>query len=289
MLVMDSALNIFSLSLAFALVGLNVYLSTKVLNVTDLTCDASVAVGGCLYGALVLYGMNPLVALLLATCFGAVAGFVTSSLTLNINVEPVLASIITLTAFQTFTAKLSSAKPVKGLSSSLFTLSAADNAIISIIIVTIICIIFYKILNSEYGLTMKVFGCGRIISESLGISSSRMLYVGLGIGNALSALAGALITQISGTFSANMGNGSLVFGLAAVIIGEKIVEPKTTRRAIIGCFIGALIYKVMVEVATFGGTQTLGSEYNNVIIALVLIFLMALIQDSKKTHSLKNT
>jgi putative ABC transport system permease protein len=136
---------------------------------------------------------------------------------------------------------------------------------------------------------MKVFGCGRIISESLGISSSRMLYVGLGIGNALSALAGALITQISGTFSANMGNGSLVFGLAAVIIGEKIVEPKTTRRAIIGCFIGALIYKVMVEVATFGGTQTLGSEYNNVIIALVLIFLMALIQDSKKTHSLKNT
>jgi putative ABC transport system permease protein len=277
MLMLDGVVNVFSLSLAFALIGLNVYLSTQVLNVTDLTCDASVALGGCAYGALVVYGTNPFVAFLLATCLGAMAGFITSSLVGHVSIEPVLASIITLTALQTFITKLSDTGNAIAHKGLVFSPSAICNFTIVMAAVLIIGVLFFKMLNSEYGLAMRVYGDGKIISESLGINTNQILWIGLGIGNALSAIAGALITQVTGGFNSGMGGGSLVFGLASVIIGEKILAPKSVKAAIGGCFIGAFVYKIMIEIVTFSG-----STYNGAIMAVVLILLMLLIQEDNK-------
>jgi putative ABC transport system permease protein len=285
-LVIDNVINVFSLSLAFALIGLNVYLSGQVLNVTDLTCDASVSLGGCIYGASVVCGINPGIAFLIAVFFGAIAGLATSSITVNLKMEPVLASIVVLTALQTFIAKISGFGQIIATKSEnkalLSAFSASDNAVTAVIITLCLCILFFKILNSEYGLAMRVYGDGQIIARSMGINTSRVLCVGLGIGNAMSAAAGALIAQISGTFNAAMGNGGFVFGLAAIIIGSKLVSPVSVKSSIIGCFFGSFIYKIMIEAVTFGGTETTWSEYNSVIIALSLIFLVALIQDSSK-------
>ncbi|MDR1333809.1 MAG: hypothetical protein LBJ71_01170 [Holosporaceae bacterium] len=281
----DNVINVFSLSFAFALIGLNVYLTTQVLNITDLTCDASVALGGCSYGALVICGVNPGIALITATILGAVAGFITSSFMINLKIESVLASIITLTALQTFIIKLScigKAIVEKGNKMFLSTFSAVDNAIIAIVLVLFLCIIFTKMLNSEYGLAMRVYGDGQIIAKSLGIDTNNMLWMGLGIGNALSATAGALIVQISGSFNASTGSGSFVFGLAATIIGSRLVAPNSIKAAVIGCVLGSFVYKILIEVFTFGGSQTLGTEYNSVIIAIALVFLMALIRDVRK-------
>ncbi|MDR0678610.1 MAG: hypothetical protein LBF44_03705 [Holosporaceae bacterium] len=282
----DNIINMFSLSLAFTLIGLHVYLSNRVLNIIDFTCDASVTLGGCTYGILVLYGVNPLIALLISMCLGMTAGFITSSFIVNINIEPVLASIITLTAIQTFILKLSSLEKIidkkEEIKSVLSTLSAVDNSIITLAIVFVFCILFLKILNSEYGLAMRVYSNGKILSESLGINTNQMLSIGLGLGNALSAVAGALIVQISGTFNAGIGSGALVFGLAAVILGERMVSFSTIRGSVLGCFLGAFLYKAAIETATFGGLDKLGSEYDGIIMALVLIFLMALVQDNKK-------
>jgi putative ABC transport system permease protein len=280
--VLDSVINVLSLSLAFALIGLNVYLSTKILNVTDLTCDASVALGGCSYGALLICGINPLVGFLLATFLGATAGFITSSLVSYAKIEPVLASIVTLTGLQTFITKFSAVGDAASAKGFIFSSAPGHSLIIVLIVAFAVCALLFKFLNSEYGLGMRVYGDGKIISESLGIDTNKILLMGLGIGNALSAVAGALMMQISGHFSSGMGGGSLVFGLASVIIGETILEPKNVKTAILGCFVGALVYKIMIEIITFSG-----SEYNHVIMASVLILLMVLIQDrNRKRHSL---
>jgi putative ABC transport system permease protein len=236
--------------------------------------------GGCSYGALLLCGVNPFISLLLAALLGAVAGFTTSSFVTHVKIEPVLASIITLTALQTFITKLSGIGTAAVVKGSIFPLSAIYNFIIVLAIVLLICTLFFKMLNSEYGLAMRVYGDGKIISESLGINTNKILWIGLGVGNALSAVAGALIAQVSGNFNSGMGSGSLVFGLASVIIGEKILAPKNVRTAILGCFIGALVYKIMIEIVTFSG-----SEYNHVIMAAILILLMMLIQNSQKRRS----
>ncbi|MDR0581311.1 MAG: hypothetical protein LBG04_04360 [Holosporaceae bacterium] len=277
---LDGIVNTLSLSLAFALIGLNVYLSTQVLNITDLTCDASVALGGCSYGALLLCGINPFVSFLLAAFLGAVAGFTTSSFVTHVKIEPVLASIITLTALQTFITKLSGIGTSAVGKGMIFSSSAIYNFVIVLAVVLLICMLFFKMLNSEYGLAMRVYGDGKIISESLGINTNKILWIGLCAGNALSAVAGALIAQVSGNFSSGMGNGSLVFGLASVIIGEKILAPKNVGIAILGCFIGALVYKIMIEIVTASG-----SEYSHVIMATILVLLMTLIQNNPKRRS----
>lgn len=291
MQVIDGAFNIFSLSLVFALIGFNVYLTSSVMKITDLTCDGSVALGGCAYGALVIFGINPVIALLFAALFGVFAGFMTSSFTTHIDIEPVLASIITLTAIQTFTIKLCSAgksRIVEDAKYSINTFSAIDNAILVCCVVLIISFLFYRMLNSEYGLAMRVFGDGKIIAESLGVNSNKMMWIGLGIGNGLSATAGALIAQVTGEFAVGMGGGSLVFGIASVIIGEKLISANSVKGAIIGCFVGAILYKIAIELFTFTGAETLGSDYSSVITAVVLIFLMASISDSKKKGRLEN-
>jgi putative ABC transport system permease protein len=254
----------------------------------DVACDASVTLGGCSYGALVLYGVNPLMAFGISMSLGLFAGFITSFFISNIKIEPILASIITLTAVQTFILKLAAIERIvdkKEIKSVLSTLSAFDNSAITLVIVSILCISFFKILNSEYGLAMRVNGHGKIISESLGIDTNQMLSMGLGIGNALSAAAGALIVQISGSFNAGIGNGALIFGLASVIIGERIMSSlsiKGVKGGVIGCFMGTFIYKAAMEIATFGEGNNIGAEYNGIIMALVLIFMTALIHDNKE-------
>jgi putative ABC transport system permease protein len=169
----------------------------------------------------------------------------------------------------------------KGATKAALLSPTLDNALIVLIIVSIAGVLFFKILNSEYGLAMRVYGDGKIISESLGINADQVLWIGLGVGNALSAIAGALVVKISGSFGCTMGNGSLVFGMAAIIIGERLLAPKNISAAILGCFLGAFVYKAVIEFATFGNSETLVSEYNNVIMAIVLIFLIALVHDGK--------
>jgi putative ABC transport system permease protein len=215
---------------------------------------------------------------------GAIAGFITSSFMINLKIESVLASIITLTALQTFIIKLASMGHAIFDKGKMFlsAFSAMENAIIALSVVVLLCIFFTRLLNSEYGLSMRVYGDGSIISKSLGINTNRILWVGLGIGNAFAAIAGALIVQILGTFDASTGSGSFVFGLAATIIGSRLVAPNSMKSAVIGCVLGSFVYKILIEIFTFGGSQTFGSEYNSVIIAIALVFLMALIRDVRK-------
>jgi putative ABC transport system permease protein len=287
--VMDSAFNVFSLALAFALIGFNVYVTTSIMKITDLTCDGSVTIGGCTYGALVCLGANPVIALVFAVCIGVLAGFITSALTNHINIEPALASIITLTAIQTLNVKLASVGKVIPVSRTILrALSMGETVVVALAMVMIISFVFYRIMNSEYGLAMRVFGDGKIISESLGINTNRMLFMGLGLANGLSAAGGALITQITGNFSVTMGSGSLVFGIAAVIIGEKLISPSNAKRAILGCVLGSIIYKTLIELFTFTSTEALGTEYKSIVTAIVLIFLMASISDRQKSKRLEN-
>lgn len=290
----DGALNIFSLSLIFALISFSVYLTTSIMKVTDITCDTCITLGGCTYGALVLSGINPIAAFICATICGITAGFIVSFITNHIRAEIVLSSVITISILQTFIIKLNSFGNVirstlhKSGIGCLSNITPATNAVVITIFVLIFAFLFFKFLNSEYGLAMRVYGDGIIVSESLGIDTKQVLCIGLGLANGIAAGSGALLTQVLGDFSSTMGTGSLVFGIASVIIGEKLLEVNSIKAAIISCFIGSIVYKIAIEIFTSLGSSTVGSEYNSIIIAIVLIFLMVGINDQRKQGNLEN-
>lgn len=291
MQIMDSAFSVFALAIAFALIGLNVYITSKILNVTDLTCDGSVAIGGCLYGALVVTGVNPVIAFILAMFSGTLSGMVTSSFKNNLKIDTVLASVMTLTGLQTFIAKFYSFGQYGIANQSktiLGTLSAVDNFIIVSIVVTILGIFIYKVLNSEYGLAMRAYGGGMIISESLGIDSRHMLMIGLAMGNGISALAGALIVQITGSFTVNMGSGAFIFGLATLVIGQRLFDMNNLKTAVIGCISISVIYKIILEMATVSGAESLGLEFDNLLSVIILIFFRSIVQSTDRGAYLEN-
>ncbi|MDR3151252.1 MAG: hypothetical protein LBT67_00170 [Holosporaceae bacterium] len=292
MQVLDHLLDIFSLSLAFSLIGLNIFLTSNVMKVTDMSCDGSVALGGCTYGALVISGVNPALAFVIAVFLGAAVGFITSLLSNHLLLDVVIASIITVTALGAglvgicSSVKVDEQECIKLLHGSF---SALDILSLTLAVVVFLSCIFYRILHSEYGLGMRVFGDGKIISESLGIDSSKMLLVALCLGNAFSAAAGALVAQITGVFNAGMGSGAMVFGITSIIIGEKILQPKTLGAAIYGCILGSVFYKLLVASAVYAvvGTKLGGSVYDSLVTAAILVIVMLFVNIKKFSFSAK--
>lgn len=290
MSVMGNILDVFSYGLVFSLVGLGVFLSKKVFNLIDLTCESSFALGGCVYGAMILTGANPLFALLVAMMFGYFSGVITASFINYIKLDSIIASLLTVGCLQSLLLKLSAIKGFNKLltGSLLGNLSPIDNFIISLLIVGFFAFMFYRLIISEYGLSMRVYGNGSLITESMGIDRAQILSFGLGIENLLCALAGALTAQLSGQFSLSMGSGCLIFGLASIFIGERLFNSQGIRQAIISTLGGAIVCQSALKFVTRKGLYGLGEEYSSIILTAALILLITIKRNNEQIHTRGN-
>ncbi len=281
MSVVENILGVLAYCFAISLAGLAVFLSTKIFKMIDLSCQSSLALGGCVYGSMVLAGVNPLLAILTAMVIGYLVGMITASLISYIKLNSIIASLLTVGGLQSLLVKLDELKRIN--ESTVFgNLSPVSNFILAFVIVAIVVFLLYNLLVSEYGLAMRIYGDGEIITESMGIDGIRSLSIGLGIENALSALSGALLAQIMGDFSENMGNGIIVFGIAAIILGEKIVGNSTIRAAIFGVVFGSVCVEMMLKFMTSPDIIGLDKEYDHIITAITLIMMVALKQENFK-------
>ena len=283
MTVVDGIFFLLAFGLAFSLVGMGLFLSNKVFKLVDLTCESSFALGGCVYGSMVLSGMNPLMAIVISMFLGYILGAITASLISYIKMDPIMAGLLTVGGTQSLLTKL---VEMKKFNPSIFgNLSPGDNFVIAVILVGTILFLFYRLITSEYGLSMRIYGNGAIITESMGINGIRILSIGLGIENLLCALAGALIAQMTGDFAVNMGSGCIIFGVSAILLGEKIFDGTSIRTAIVGAFVGSMCYEALLKFLASREMIGLGEEYNNMLMAISLMMLVALRPVSQENYS----
>ncbi len=274
MTVVDGIFFLLAFGLAFSLVGMGLFLSNKVFKIVDLTCESSFALGGCIYGSMVLAGINPLMAIIVSMFLGYVLGTITASLINYIKMNPIVAGLLTVGGTQSLLTKLVETKKINV---SVFgSLSPGDNFVIAAIFVSIVIFLFYRLMTSEYGLSMRVYGNGEIITESMGINGMKVLSLGLGIENLLCALSGALVAQMTGDFAVNMGSGCIIFGISAILLGEKILDGSSIKTAIIGAFFGSICYEILLKLLVSREMIGLGEEYNNMLMAISLMMLVAL-------------
>lgn len=277
--VVDSIFYVLAFGLAFSLVGLGIFLSNKVFKLIDLTCESSFALGGCVYGSMVLAGVSPLMAIIVSMLLGYIAGVITASFINYIKLDAIVASLLTIGGLQSLLTRLVEMRrdnPVSVFGN----LSPISNFILVLMIVGVIVFLFYRLMISEYGLSMRVYGNGEIITESMGVSGTRVLSFGLGLENLLFALAGALVAQMTGDFSVNMGSGCIIFGISAIILGSKIFSVVNIKTAVIGTFIGAICYQAVLKIVVSKELIGVGDEYSNVLMAITLIMLVALKRDN---------
>jgi putative ABC transport system permease protein len=270
-------LGAIELGLLFSLVALGVYLTFRVIQFPDLTIDGTFPLGAATAAAFIINGFSPLTATFIATIAGALAGIVTGYLHVRWKILGLLAGILTMTALYSINLRIMGKPNIALLqTSSLFsTFSGAYNAII-LLSITLIIVLFllYRLLASQFGLAIRAIGINPRVSPAYGISVNTLTLIGLALSNALVALAGALFAQIYGFADISLGTGTLVAGLASVIIGERLFLYQGLITQLLACIAGSILYRTAITIAL--NMQNLGLQASDLNFITTIIVVLAM-------------
>lgn len=243
--------------LILSLLVTGVMIPFRLLNFPDLTAEGSYPLGGALCASLIVVGINPAFALIIATICAGILGIGTAFIHIKYKVNTLLAGIILSTMVYSVNLRVMGKPNI-----ALFELpnlfndlsSGIYSQIITLIIINIcILAILYLFLNTERGLRFRAVGLNPKFAERQGANLNKNIIIGLFIGNAFCGLAGALLVQIQNYADIGIGVGIVIHALAAMMIGEKIVGTSTILRLILAPFIGSILYQQVQGIALAAG------------------------------------
>ncbi len=242
---------------AYGLMVLGVYLTFRVLDFPDLTVDGSLPLGAAVSAVAITSGVHPYLSLVLALGAGFLAGMVTGILNTKFRILHLLASILTMIALYSINIRIMGRPNMTLLGKNTILdpfyamdLTASAAAPILFGIVSVVAVIFLMwFLHTEFGLAMLATGDNKQMITSQGVNTHRVIIFGVGLSNGLVALAGAMICQNQGAADVNMGVGTIVAGLASVIIGETVFGSRSINRAIIAALLGSIAYRLAIALA----------------------------------------
>lgn len=245
------------IGLVYAFVGLGVYLAFRVLDFPDLTVDGSFPLGAGTAAVMIVSGVNPWLATGTAMVAGACAGLVTATLNVRFRILHLLASILTMIALFSINLRVMGRPNIALLKQEtvltpFYGLGLADYLVrpaFLLVLVVIGVVLLTWFLASDFGLAMRATGSNPRMARAQGVRTGRQIYAGMALSNALVALAGALFAQTNGFADVTSGTGTIVFGLAAVIVGETLLRFRGIWVALVGCVVGAILYRLAVQFA----------------------------------------
>jgi putative tryptophan/tyrosine transport system permease protein len=274
----------------FGLLAVGVYLSFRILDFPDMTVDGSFPMGAGIVAILILGGYDPWLATLCAMLGGAAAGMVTACLNVYGRILHLLASILTMTALYSVNLRIMGApnlsllneatifKPIHEAFQNLgLTISHQHSVILmSFTMLSLVILALYWFLNTQTGLSMRATGKNRQMATSQGIKINGMIISGIVLSNSLYALSGAMFAQSTSIADINSGPGTIIVGLAAVIIGEALVHTRSLLLAMIACVLGAVAYHVVVALALNSDALGLKSSDLKLVQAVLIATAMVL-------------
>ena len=276
------------IGLLYALVALGVYISFRILRFPDLTVDGSFPLGAAVSASLIVAGVDPFLATLLAFVAGAFAGALTAFLSVKLNILNLLASILVMVALYSINLRIMG-RPNIALLQDVTIFTYLENDWLSniylypLIFLVIIAISFFALryfLSSQIGLAIRASGQNGKMADAQGINTKTMTIVGLALSNALVALAGSLLAQSQGIADVNLGIGVIVIGLASVIGGESLLAPSTIAKALLACILGSILYRFAITLAL--NADFLGFQAQDLnLITAVLVTIAILIPQAK--------
>ena len=282
--------------LIYALVALGVYISFRVLDFPDLTADGSFPLGGAVAGVAIIADVNPWLACIFGMLAGGVAGLVTAWLHVKLGILQLLSSILVMVALYAVNLRIMQAPnlPLLGEPTIFGELVTDSNGYWMRCVVIGGVVIAAKLFldwffSTEMGLAMRATGSNLRMSQAQGIATSRSILLGMAISNGLIALAGAIFVQTQGGADISIGVGTIVIGLAAVIIGETIIPAKKMLWITLSAIVGAILYKFFIQIALSNDTlRAIGFGPQDVNLVTALLVVIALILPKIKSKILSN-
>lgn len=272
------------IGLIFSLVALGVYISFRLLRFPDLTVDGSFPLGGAVCAILIANGFDPFFATMAATAAGAVAGTVTGLLNVRLKIMDLLASILMMIALYSINLRIMGRPNVPLISEpTLFTVLQpewlSDYVLRPLLLLGIVVLAKLGLdwfFATQKGLAIRATGSNPRMARAQGINTGAMILLGMALSNALVALAGALFAQTQGGADISMGIGTIVIGLAAVIVGESILPSRRLVLATLAVILGAIVYRFFIALALNSDFIGLQAQDLNLVTALLVTFALVI-------------
>lgn len=280
-----AALGAVEQGFVYGIMAIGVYLTFRILDFPDLTVDGSLPLGASISAVSITAGFNPFISLLFAIAGGFLAGVVTAVLNTKFKILHLLASILTMIALYSINIRIMSGPNV-----ALLGVNTVFDSVIGLgfpphyagIVIfgafglaVLLFVIWF--LSTELGQAVLATGDNPQMIRSLGVNTDYIIILGVGLSNALVALSGALVAQNQGAADVGMGIGTIVAGLASVIIGETVFGCRTMARAFTAALLGSVVYRLAIAMALgleFGDFRFNPSDLNLITAVLVVVALV---------------
>lgn len=254
---LDLVLPTVSQGLLWAIMALGVFLTFRVLDIADLSVEGTFPLGAAVAATLIDAGHSVWFAMLIALIAGCIGGTVTALLTTKLKIPALLSGILTMIGLYSVNlmimgkanVPLLRAETVFTLTEDLFGVSSVvATLIVGLIATTVVGVIMYWFFGTVLGTAIRATGCNPQMARAQGINTNVMVILGLLISNGLVALSGALVAQSNGFADVGMGTGTIVIGLASVIIGEVLFGTRSFRNWLISVVLGSVVYRAVIAI-----------------------------------------
>ncbi|MDR1233983.1 MAG: hypothetical protein LBJ92_02455 [Holosporales bacterium] len=274
MISLQEILTSIEIGLIFGVVAIGIYMTFRIINFADLTCDGSFVLGAAVTGVLIKGGCNPYVALMASCCAGGIAGLCTGILNIKCKIADLLAGIIVAFIMYSINLRIMGYIPNITIINDITIFSSQNNmAILAVFIAIIVGGLIY-LLSSDIGLRLRAIGYNKHYAAVSGISIDLFTVAGLILSNALIACGGGLFSQYQGFCDISSGIGTLVTGLASVVIGEKVLPIKKEAWLVMSCIFGSIIYRIFISVALHSNSLGIKPQDLNLVTGCLIVIIM---------------
>lgn len=253
--------------LLWAILGLGIFMTFRILNFPDMTTEGSFPLGGAVAVTLITQGVNPVIATFVAFLAGCAAGLVTGLLYTKGKIPTLLAGILVMTSCNSVMLMIMGRANL-----GLLGADKLKNTWISVSAVLLVLMLIFYFLNTNLGQAFIATGDNVEMAQSFGINTGRMEVLGLVVSNGVIALSGALISQNDGYADISKGIGVIVIGLASIIIGEVFFGNVSLFERLFAIIIGSIFYQFLIlAVIKLGFNTNYLKLFSAIVLAICLM------------------
>lgn len=291
---MSIIIGVMEEGLIYAIMALGLYITYKILDFPDLSVDGTFPMGAAVTAMLILKGVHPALTLLLSFAAGLLAGCITGLIHVKLKVRDLLSGIIMMTALYSINLRIAGKANLPIFSKqTIFENTFLEAAVPEALDPYLVCIILFVIvllckilldlfLKTRAGYLLRAVGDNDVLVTSLAKDKGMVKILGLALANGFVALAGCVYCQQKGFFEVSTGTGTMVIGLASVIIGTKLLKRFHGVKATTAVIFGSIVYKACVSLAI-----ALGMAASDLKLITAVLFLIILVASNRKERKVK--
>lgn len=291
---MSIIIGVIEEGLIYAIMALGLYITYKILDFPDLSVDGTFPMGAAVTAMLILKGVHPALTLVLSFAAGLLAGCITGLIHVKLKVRDLLSGIIMMTALYSVNLRIAGKANLPIFSKETIfenaflesvVPAALDPYLVSIIlfVIVLICKLLLDLfLKTRAGYLLRAVGDNEVLVTSLAKDKGMVKILGLALANGFVALAGCVYCQQKGFFEVSTGTGTMVIGLASVIIGTKLLKWFHSVKATTAVIFGSIVYKACVSLAI-----ALGMAASDLKLITAVLFLIILVASNRKERKVK--